>query len=50
MWRKMTMLTIILLTLAVAMDFRAGWKVVVILAAVADLVMIGWNVWKSLSE
>jgi uncharacterized membrane protein len=38
--KRMTILTVILLILAVAMGFTTGWKAVVITAAAVDLGMI----------
>lgn len=45
--KQMTILTVVLLILAVAMGFSTGWKITVITAAVVDLVMIVRRVWES---
>lgn len=43
----MTILTVVLLILAVAMGFSVEWKITVITAAVVDLVMIVRRIWVS---
>ncbi len=45
--KQATILTVVLLILAVAMNFSIEWKITVITAAVVDLVMIVRRVWES---
>ena len=46
----MTLLTAILLILAVAMGFSTGWRIVVIMVAIVDLSMIIRRIWKAYNK